>query len=135
MELRNLLIVLLLFSGIVIGLSNFAGNLAKNYGSSVEDLSKLGPIQRIQEEASNLEQSLRSTQITGTFLDVPLTILSGVYSIFKLILVSFIDIWAGFIGSISSYLMLPEWFVGIVIAIISIIVIFEIISIVAKYKV
>ena len=133
--LRNMLITLLLFSGMIIGISGFMMDLAKNYGQSVEDLSQLESIERIQSEAKNLEQSLRSTQITGTFLDVPLTVLSGVYSIFKLILVSFIEIWSGFINSVASYLMLPSWFINILIAIVTVILIFEIISIVSKWRV
>jgi len=112
MEIRNMLITLLLFSGIIIGLSTFMGDLAKNYSSNIEDLSKLSSVQRIQEESKNLEESLRTTQISGTFLDIPIIIMSG----FKLIMVSFIEIWSGFINSIASYLFLPSWFIAIAIS-------------------
>lgn len=134
-ELRNLLITLLLFSGIIIGLSTFMGDLANKYNSNIENLAGLSSIQKIQGETQQLEQTLRSSQITGTFLDVPITILSGVYQVFKLILVSFVEIWSGFMNSIASYLFLPSWFISIVIAIITIIIIFEIISVISKYKV
>lgn len=134
-ELRNILITLLLFSGIIIGLSTFMGDLASKYSSNIEDLSKLSSIQRIQTETENLEQSLRSTQITGTFLDIPITVLSGVYQVFKLILVSFVEIWSGFINSIATYLFLPKWFISIVIGVVIVIIIFEIISVISKYKV
>lgn len=135
MQLRSFLITLLLFSAVIIGVSNFMVDLSNKYSHDVEDLSSLSSVERIQNETKNLEQSLRNTQITGTFLDVPLTVLSGVYSIFKLILVSFIEIWDGFITNISQYLMLPTWFTSILMVIIVIIIIFEVISAVTKYKV
>jgi len=135
MLLRNLLITLLLFSGIIVGLSTFMGDLSKKYSSEIQDLSELTYVQRIEEETKNLEESLRTTQITGTFLDVPLTVLSGVYSIFKLIMVSFVEIWSGFVDSIASYLFLPKWFISIVIGLVVIFIIFEIISAIMKYRV
>jgi hypothetical protein len=135
MQVRDLLITVLLFSGIIIGLSAFMGDLANKYSSNIEDLSKLSSVQKIQQESKNLEEALRSTQITGTFLDIPITILSGVYSIFKLMMVSFIEIWSGFLNSIASYLFLPSWFVGILISLIVIFLLFEIISAILKYRV
>jgi hypothetical protein len=135
MQVRDLLITLLLFSGIIIGLSTFMGDLANKYSSNIEDLSKLSSVQKIQQESKNLEEALRSTQITGTFLDIPITILSGVYSIFKLMMVSFIEIWGGFLNSIATYLFLPNWFVGILISLIVIFLLFEIISAILKYRV
>jgi hypothetical protein len=135
MKIRNLLITLLLFSGIIIGLSTFMGDLANKYSTNIEDLSNLSSVQKIQQESKNLEESLRSTQITGTFLDIPITILSGVYSIFKLMMVSFIEIWNGFLNSISTYLFLPKWFVGILISLVVIFLLFEIISAILKYNV
>jgi hypothetical protein len=135
MQVRDLLITVLFFSGIIIGLSAFMGDLANKYSSNIEDLSKLSSVQKIQQESKNLEEALRSTQITGTFLDIPITILSGVYSIFKLMMVSFIEIWSGFLNSIASYLFLPSWFVGILISLIVIFLLFEIISAILKYRV
>jgi len=66
-QIRDLLITLLLFSGIIIGLSTFMSDLAKKYYTNVEDLSQLSSVQRIENETANLEQALRNTQITGTF--------------------------------------------------------------------
>jgi hypothetical protein len=135
MQIRDLLITILLFSGVVVGISVFMGDLTKKYSSNIEDLSNMSSVQTIQEETKHLEEALRNTQITGTFLDIPITILSGVYSIFKLMMVSFIEIWNDFINSIARYLFLPSWFIGILISLIIIFLIFEIISAVLKYKV
>jgi hypothetical protein len=134
-QIRDLLITLLLFSGIIIGISTFMSDLAKKYSTNIEDLSQLSSIQKIEEETANLEQTLRNTQITGTFLDIPITILSGVYSIFKLMLVSFVEIWTGFLNSIAIYLFLPKWFISIVVGLVVIFIMFEIISAVMKYRV
>lgn len=134
-ELRNLLITLLLFSAVIIGISNFSADLAKKYGVTIQDVSGMSSIEKIQNETKDLEQTLRSSQITGTFLDVPLTVLSGAYQVFKLILVSFTEIWSGFMHSVARYLFLPEWFISVVIAVVAITIIFEIISVISKYKV
>jgi len=133
--LRDLLASILLFSGILIGLSVFISSLAKSYQVNIDDLSQLSSVKRIEEETKALEEALRSSQITQTPLDLPLIIVKGAYSIFKLILKSFIEIWDGFINSISSYLFLPTWFTSILISLVAIFVIFEIISIIMKYKV
>lgn len=134
-QIRDLLITLLLFSGIIIGVSTFMSDLARKYSANIEDLSQLSSIQKIEQETVSLEQALRNTQITGTFLDIPITILSGVYSIFKLMLVSFVEIWTGFLNSIASYLFLPKWFISIVMGLVVIFIMFEIISAVMKYRV
>jgi len=135
MQLRDLLLTLLLFSGIIIGLTTFMGDLANKYSNNIQDLSELSSVQKIQEEAKKLEESLRSAQITGTFLDIPLTVLSGAYQLFKLIITSFTQIWSGFINNIASYLFLPTWFIAIIIASVVIFILFEIISAIMKYKV
>jgi hypothetical protein len=78
--MREMLLSLLLFSGVVIGISAYAGNLAQSKGSDyVQDISQnFTYLQRITNETNNMESNLRSAQITNTILDLPLVVVVGI---------------------------------------------------------
>jgi len=130
-----MLIALLIFGAVMIGVSNFTGDLAKKYNTSIDDLSSLAPIQKIQNQTETLDETIQNSKITGTFLDVPFTIVSGIYQALKLVSTSLFSIWDMFTNTIASYLSIPRKYIDIIMAIISVSILFEIISIVMKWRV
>ncbi len=127
--IRGLLISLLLFTAVLTGVGIFMSNLI---GENVQNITT---VNRINSEVKTLEESVRGSQVTGlAFVDVPLMIVSGIFNALKLAIVSVTSLWIDFIHGIKTYLFLPDWFTQIIIAIISIVVLFEIISAIVKYR-
>jgi hypothetical protein len=115
------------------GMSIFISDFLKRGGKDVQ-MPELNYLKTVSERASELENTLKSTQISVAFLDVPFAILSGVYQVFRLILDGMTTLYFSLRNTIAIYLGLPSWFVDAIIGAISIFVMFEIISAVTKYR-
>lgn len=135
MEIRNFLIMLLLFSGIIIGLSIFMSDLASKYNQNIEDLRTLNQITNIEEKAKELREAMQ-TKITGVpLIDIPFVAIKGFVEFIELVASALFGFWDAFINSIANYLLLPSWFITLVTTIIVIIIIFEVISAIIKWRI
>lgn len=133
-QMKVIIISLLLFSGVVMGMTSFYGDLSSTYGKNpnMSNLTSLNQTLVIQNDIKQYKGAVEDQSITGDFLDVPLTIVTGVYNILKMFLNS-INIFGSLIFSINNTLQLPDWFVGIVISIITIIIVLTIVSAIMKW--
>lgn len=135
MEIRQFLIMLLLFSAVIIGLSLFMTDLAGKYNQNVQDLRTFSQASSIENKTKEFEQTFR-TKITGiTLIDVPFIAIKGFVEFIDLVSTALFGFFDSFINSVAQYLFLPSWFVGIVSAIVMIIILFEIISTIIKWRV
>jgi len=134
MRLRDFFMVLLIFALISIGGSVFLGDLTKTYGVSSQDISTLVPVSEIREEAEQMETQLRETQTGIAILDIPFTVVRGAYTLLKLMLIKVPELWFAFISSIGELLGIPSWASGIIITLLLFTLIFEIISVIMKWK-
>ena len=134
MRMRDFFVVLLIFALVTIGGSYFFGDLTKIYGVSSQNISVLVPVSEIREEAEQMETQLRETQTGIAILDIPFTVVRGAYTLLKLMLIKVPELWFTFISSIGELLGIPSWASGIIITLLLFTLIFEIISVIMKWK-
>lgn len=123
-ELRGLLIGLALFSGIVIGISSFYGELGTNYGVTVTDYGFLNRSAETAQLATDLQnrtaQSLAPSEVTAFN---PLPAIEAVK-----FGASSLGIVTGLIGDVSNPektgLPIPSWVSATLIVVIMIFVVF-----------
>ena len=131
MLLRDLFFIMIFATAIFTGLSIFISDLAKKTGNDVQ-MPELNYLNQVSQRVQELENTLKTSQISVTFIDVPFAILSGVYQVFRLILDGMATLYFSLRNTIALYLGLPKWFVDTIVASITIFVVFEIVSAVVK---
>ena len=125
MELKTMIIMLLAFSGVIVGLNTYVADLAPQYSKNIDDMSILSQASVIEQNVKDMETAF-SSHVTGTLLDIPISAVTGGIEFVKLIFVSTVGFWSTFINSsaIAHYLFLPDWFAPIISAIVMTLVIF-----------
>lgn len=128
MGLSEYFIPLLLFSLILIGLSNFNIDMADVHSRDVNNVSSLSVAADIEEQAAQMQDSIESSQITGTALDIPLVVISGIWNVVKLTFITIVNIWGNLIDTLAVYLHIPGAFIAILKVFIALLIIFEFIT-------
>lgn len=118
MELRDYITSILLFGLVITGISVFMAEAATNTGNSLDNLTYLAPVNEITAAVTDVQNSITNSQITGTLLDIPLMVISGLYSLVKLLMVTLGNVWVTFTSGLAAFLGVPEWAVIIIQAII-----------------
>jgi hypothetical protein len=138
--LRNYLIMLLVFSAILVGVSGIMTEMSANYGVDTGNITYLTSVEKVKDEAEDISENLENSQLTGTIADIPFMIISGGYSILKLIAFSLPDIWASFINDIAVAIGIPteetglRSIINIIVLIVTIVIIFEVLSVIFKWR-
>ena len=132
-EIRNLVLALVMFSGVVIGMSSFYGSLVSNYSiSGAEDLSSMNVSTTIIERAESMENSLRNTNpIEGAFfiaITAPWSALMFTFDAVQLMQTIISD-------SIVHIVGIPAWLFNIAWAGVLVVVIYEILSIIFRWRI
>lgn len=128
-RLRGFLASLVIFGALATGLLGFSGDVLNTYGNQETDLSVL------EEEANRTFESVNSTvneqqaEAEGIKGDVTegLFVLNSVASVLSQTIQSITSVFT-LVGSLGKYLGIPTWFIGMVTTIISIYVIYELVS-------
>lgn len=128
-RLRTFLASLILFSTLTVGLLGFAGNIFDTYGSNGTDLSVLGNQANETYQSTNetVQQTQKEADNIGGGIAKGLFILKSIWNVLALTLGS-IAAATSFVTTIAFYLGLPEWFVSLVTGIITIFVVYELVS-------
>jgi hypothetical protein len=134
--IKNLLIVLLAASAIIIGMGGFYASLANKYNVPYQEMSYISraneTVENIKDVESSINQGFKTEGITLT--DNPLTgLILGGWNTLKLLWGS-TSIVQGMIIDIASIpaLMMPSWVTGIVVAAIAVIFIFAILGVILR---
>lgn len=130
--IRTLIILLLLFSLVVIGFSGFVGELATNYDANYTDLSYLNKTSQVQERVSVIQEALDTSDVSA--IERIQSFFSGGYSVLMLIPQS-LDIFTTVVKETGQVLGLPPFVIPIVLTVITVIIVFGIISALLKYEV
>ncbi len=133
MLLRDLFFIMIFVTVVFTGMSIFISDVFKRGGKSV-NMPELNYLNTVSERAQEIENTIKSSQTSFSLLDIPFAVLSGIYQVFRLILEGMANLYFSLRNTIAFYLGLPAWFVDAVVGAISIFVVFEIISIVTKYR-
>ena len=146
-EVRSLMIALLLFSGVVVGMSIFYGDLTSStnlasYGLtagqianiSPEDLGTLGVANEITQQTKDIEDTLKQQPTGITPVDLAWGYINAGLSAITLPL-NAVALFGNMINDVTGFLNLPAWVGGIVLGVISIIIVFEILSAYLKWRI
>lgn len=134
-KIAELLILMIIFSGIAVGFSTFYADVYTTYNSTASPGSTafLNKTQEISGNVTNIKNVIDQSQVTGTILDVPVIIANSLFEAFKMMF-SFIDIIDAMMKDISSVLMIPEWATWTISSIASVVILFAIISALTKWE-
>lgn len=128
-EMSRMVINILLFSGIVVGISVFAFDMISDFAdtSDVENIGTFNATREITETAEEMKTGIENLEINDVtdYLTVTPTIVGLGFALIKLftqIPVVLITI----IGQTAVILNIPDWAIGMAVAIVTIIVIFQI---------
>lgn len=131
--MRNWIITLLIFSGFVLGMSAFFINMGQFYGVDIEQTRFVNTTQDVFENTENLQDIINESQGDVSFIGSVYVTGNSVFQFMKLLL--FIPtIMGNLLADISSYLALPGWFLPMVIGIVVVIVLFQVISGIGRYR-
>jgi hypothetical protein len=134
MEIRSLIFALLVFSGFMMSISVFITGIGQSSGQPVDNLSYLSNAQDISVAAGQLENTW-STKITGiALIDAPLVSVLGFIQFIDLVGKLLFSWWFTMINSIVLYLHLPAFFTVVISAGIMLLIIFEIISAIIRWR-
>ncbi len=132
--MRDWMVMLVLFSGVILGLTGFYTNLSASFGQSPEDLSFLNTSQEVFGNITKFQTVINETQNEFTVTDVFVVTSNAIFQIFKFMF--FIPaVIMNILADISTTLMLPFWFVPMVMGIVFILIIFQIVSGLGKFRV
>ena len=145
-EIRSLLIGLLLFSGVIVGMSIFYGDLTDDtnlaaYGLtagqianiSPEDLGSMSVANEITQQTKDIEDTFKQP-IGNTPLDLAYGYINAGLNALTLPLAA-VNLFSNMVADISDFLHLPAWVSGVIIGVISLIIIFEILSAYLKWRI
>jgi len=133
MLLRDLFFILIFVTVSFTGLSIFITDFFKRGGKDIQ-MPELGYLNQVSQRAQEIENTLKTNQISIPLIDIPMAVLSGIFQVFRLIIDGISSLYFTFRNTIAFYLNLPAWLVDAINASILIFVLFEIVSAVLKYK-
>lgn len=116
----------------LVGMAFFQADLYGNYDMETQDLDYLDVSQDVVDETTAIKDSLENTEVTGI---QPLDqFIAGVYNSLKL-LFGIGGIYTSFVTSISGALMIPGFFVDIIVAAVFVSIVFMIIKVITKWEI
>lgn len=134
MEIRSLILSLLVFGLVVTGLGIFETDLAVKSGHEISDMKVLSQVNEIQNKTNDLRNTFK-TKITGVpIIDLPLVMTVGFIQFIGLVSDLLFGWWFNMIINVSSAIGIPSWATTVFLSILVIIILFEIISAIIRWK-
>lgn len=133
-EATSIIISLVVISSIIIGITAFAGDIYSNYGIVSDDLSYLNKSAEMNDQVIGIKDAIDATQVTGTWIDVPLTFVAGAFAALKLLL-NIPDIMGTLLTQAGEVIGMPGWVIGMSMAVVIIIILFVILRAILKWDI
>lgn len=131
MKISNVLISLLLISGMVAGFYSFFYNLGSSYGITNINDTGLASINYISTVSNFTDQISTKTTAKSGYLDVIFTDAGLIFGVFVQILtlpaILIAAAW-DFCNILSSVIIIPAWFIAMVISICSVFIVFKVVE-------
>lgn len=113
MKVQSIVLALMVFSGVILGMTGFQGSLMENYGKepNTENITSLEKSQEVDNKISDIQQSIQDFEVLN-----PLTwgnVVGLAISMFS-ILFEVPGIIHGIMTDVVTLIGLPGWFAGIV---------------------
>lgn len=132
--LKDFIIASIAFSAIIIGVSVWAADVADLSGVHVANMSQLSTVNNVRNLSIEMQNSFQQQSIQGSWLDMPFTILGGIWSFLKLAFTSVGNIFTSVFSSMATYFMLPAWVFPLVLLAIIVTIGFAIMSATTKWQ-
>ncbi len=135
-KISTKIIALVIFSLIIVGVSEFYMEIATNYGGSIKDLGNLDVSQEINTRAEQVKVKLTSNPFKDTPLEAFYAAGTAVWDSLNILMSSF-NLVQGVINAFITNipLLIPSWFGAIIITIIVLVLIFGLASAMLKWRV
>lgn len=133
-EARTFMISLLVFSGVITGMTLFYGELFNNYGYTSQDISSLSASEELVTQAKEIETTVRTSVTRIPVVDEAIAYISAGLKSLSLIF-NTVNVAQNTLIALSDILKLPGWITDIILGIMSILIIFIVISAYLRYKV
>jgi hypothetical protein len=134
-SLENLVIGMVIISGVIIGTSAFIGGIAAqyptNFGNATTDFAYMSQLNSTMDTANEIQDTVKGSSVQSS--DVVYIITTGAYNGIKLIFQS-VDTSSSLVRDTSELVGLPEWVPAVVIGIIVLIVIFAFLTYIFRVK-
>lgn len=128
-ELDKIIIVVLIMSAFILGVSTFTGDLATNF-PNVQNASFLDASSQTSQKINSMQNNI---QDTGESSSTATIMVNGVWKVIT-ILLSVVGIFSSLITDMATVFMIPAGFVGIFVAIVTIMIIFGIVYLVMNLR-
>ena len=137
-EVKEILILALIFSSIVIAVTSFTGDMFSTYGTTTTtNLALINKSVEIQNLTTSLQEQITDKAVQGGILTIFLEVGSGVFTAIQL-LFNVPGIFASLLASMTESVsggLIPGWFSVLVSGIVALIVLFKIVSAVMKHDI
>ncbi len=140
MKLLEIIVGIILFSGVMSGIGIIAADLGVNYGKAdVLDVDGFDQISEVNEKSQQLQEKLASEEGWNpqTAFDVLNLVFFDISNILFSIPNMLTDIiqQAGLALNGDSTTLLPMWFIGVLVAIVAITIVIKVVEIVTKREI
>lgn len=137
-EIRDYVLALIVMGGVSIGLFAFYGDIVSQYGTSVPNITFINKTQQINAQVAQYKTATEGIKFTGIatidlIMNLPIYIVTGIWNTL-LISLGLVDIYSALITDTINFMHIPIWIEIIIIGSMTVVIIFEIISLYMKRK-
>lgn len=135
MKLSSLIIGIVIFSASAIGITAFYGDMLGNYNQTTTNVSYLDKSAAISANITAMETAMLSDGVSSiSILEIPYMVARGAFNAIKILFQS-MNIFASLVSDLSILLNLPSWFISMILLILSITIVFGLLSAILKKEV
>lgn len=146
MDHKNMLVSLLLFSGVIIGMSSFYGSLTDSnnlaaYGMNADQINSIAPqnlrsrnvINNITGISNDISNNLGANKLDTTLTDAAFGYIAAGLNSIRLVFASF-SLWITLISDSIVFIGLPQWFLDFSVALITVLAIMSLLAAYLKWR-
>lgn len=137
-EIRDLILAVIVLSGATVGLFGFIGGLTASYSVDTPNITFMNKSAQINSQIAQYKTSTEGIKFTGnvyvdSILNIPIYIVTGIWNTI-LISLGIADVYSSLVTDLSNFGILVGWLAVVIIGSITVIIVFEIISLYMKRK-
>jgi hypothetical protein len=137
-EIRDLILAIIVMSGATVGLIGFVGGLTASYGANTPNITFMNKSAQINSQIAQYKTSTEGIKFTGnvyvdSILNIPIYIVTGIWNTI-LISLGMLDLYSALVTDLGNFGILLAWLAVVIIGSITVVIVFEIISLYMKRK-
>jgi hypothetical protein len=137
-EIRDLILATIVMSGAAVAVFGFVGSLTASYSVDTPNITFMNKSAQINSQIAQYKTSTEGIKFTGnvyvdSILNIPIYIVTGIWNTI-LISLGMVDVYSALVTDLSNFGILPAWLAVVIIGSITVVIVFEIISLYMKRK-